>query len=241
MGKLTYKLSSFEGPLDLLLFLIRKNKLNICDIRIADLVGQYMEQVDAMQEQNMEVTSEFLEMAARLVYMKTISLLPKPEEAEQLRQDLTGQLLQYDECRRAAGILGEHFSFDTITRPPEEIQFDTAYHGKITPAALADAYGSAVGRGRRFLPPKPEEFSGIVSYRVVSITSRIVGILRRLWKTGVSRYKDLYNGCRGRSELVATFLAVLELIKGQRIRLEGEGDGTVRLLKKAHFPGRRKA
>lgn len=231
MGKLTYKLNAFEGPLDLLLFLIRKNKLDICDIRIADLVDQYMEQVDAMQEQNMEVTSEFLEMAARLVYMKTVSLLPKQEEAEQLRRDLTGQLIQYEDCRRAAAVLGDHFSFDTMTRPPEEIRFDAAYRGKIAPEELAAAYAGAVGHGRRFLPPKPEEFSGLISHRIVSVASRIVDVLRRLWRTGASRYRDLYHGCRSRSELVATFLAVLELIRGRRIRVEGEDDGTVRLLR----------
>ena len=77
MEKLSYKLETFEGPLDLLLYLITKNKLDICDIQISELLDQYMEQINAMQEADMDVSSEFLEMAARLVYMKTVSLLPK--------------------------------------------------------------------------------------------------------------------------------------------------------------------
>ena len=87
MEKLSYKLETFEGPLDLLLYLITKNKLDICDIQISELLDQYMEQINAMQEADMDVSSEFLEMAARLVYMKTVSLLPKHEEMEALRQE----------------------------------------------------------------------------------------------------------------------------------------------------------
>ena len=93
MEKLSYKLEMFEGPLDLLLYLITKNKLDICDIQISELLDQYMEQINAMQEADMDIASEFLEMAARLVYMKTVSLLPKHEEMEALRQELPASCL----------------------------------------------------------------------------------------------------------------------------------------------------
>ena len=230
MEKLCYKLESFEGPLDLLLVLIRKNKMDIREIRITELVDQFVEQIGAMRERNMEVSSEFLEMAARLVYIKTVSLLPKPEEVEQLSRELTGELLGYEECRRVARLLGDNFSFDSFSREPEKITFDTAYRGRVAPEALLEAYRSAVGRGKRLLPPKPEAFSGIVSRKFVSVASRIVHVLRGLRPAGRARYADLYCGCRGRSELVATFLAVLELVKGKRIRIEGGGDGDVTLV-----------
>jgi segregation and condensation protein A len=229
MEKLCYKLETFEGPLDLLLVLIRKNKMNICDVSITELVDQYMEQIGAMQERDMEVASEFLEMAARLVYIKTVSLLPKPEEAEQLKRELTGELLEYRECRRIAQLLGERFTFGSFPREPEKIEFDTSYRGHVTPKELNDAYRSAVGHGRRLLPPKPEAFSGIVSHRIVSVASRIIRVLRGLRRTGKAKYADLYRGCRERSELVATFLAVLELVKGKRIRIEGESGSVVTL------------
>jgi segregation and condensation protein A len=162
MEKLCYKLESFEGPLDLLLLLIKKNKMNIFDIRITELVDQYMEQIDAMQERNMEVSSEFLEMAAHLVYMKTVFLLPKKEEAEQLSRELSGRLLEYEECRRIAKLLGEKLSFDTYTREQEKIEFDTRYKGTIALQDLFNAYRSAVGRGnaccRRSRRPSPELF-----------------------------------------------------------------------------------
>ena len=85
---LSYHLEGFEGPLDLLLHLISKNKLDIYDISICDLLNQYMEQIHAWQEQNMEIASEFLEMASRLVYINSVSLLPKDHEAEELNDQL---------------------------------------------------------------------------------------------------------------------------------------------------------
>ena len=94
MEKLQFKLEKFEGPMDLLLHLISKHKLNIYDIEISSLLEQYLNYINDMKAADMEVTSEFLEMAARLVYMKTCSLLPEDkEEEEQLKRELTGQLL----------------------------------------------------------------------------------------------------------------------------------------------------
>ncbi len=230
MEKIEVKLETFEGPLDLLLYLISKNKLNICDIRITDLVGQYLEQIGGMRERQMEVTSDFLEMAARLVYIKTVSLLPRPEEAARLAQELSGRLLEYRECKRIAVIFGARFRFDSYTRNPEKIGFDSRYRGSISPQEIYGAYFGAAGRGKRFLPPPAEAFSGIVSHKIVSVASRIVGVLRCLRTNGKARYADLFRNCRGRSELIATFLAVLELIKGRRIRVGEDGGDAVVLV-----------
>lgn len=231
MEKLSYKLPVFEGPLDLLLYLIGKNKLNICDIPISELLDQYMEQINRMKEQDMDVASEFLEMAARLVYMKTVSLLPKHEEAEELRRELSGQLLEYQECKRVALVLAEQFRFDIFTREPAEIPADQTYRRIHTPAELLAAYQAAAGRGKRLLPPSPEAFSGIVTNRIVSVASRIVHVLRRLWKTKSMQYEALFEEQQERSDLVATFLAILELVKGKRVRIEGENrDSTVILM-----------
>ena len=230
MEKISYKLETFEGPLDLLLYLISKNRMDIREIRISELVDQYMEHIGAMREQDMDVTSEFLEMASRLLYIKTVSLLPKHEEAEQLQRELSGQLLEYRECRRVAALLAERFSFDSFVREPAGIEPDLSYRRHHTAAELLAAYRSAVGRGRRLLPPSPEEFSGIVRHRIVSVTSRIFAVLRRLRPTGSAVYGDLFRGIGERSGLVATFLAVLELVKGKRIRIEGEREDRVILV-----------
>ena len=86
MEKISYKLDVFEGPLDVLLNLITKHKLNICDIEISKLLEQYLLFIEDMQRQDLEIAGEFLEMAARLIYIKTAALLPRPEEAEQMKK-----------------------------------------------------------------------------------------------------------------------------------------------------------
>ena len=87
MNTISFKLDVFEGPLDLMLSLISKHKLNIYDIEISKLLEQYLLYIEACHEQNLELAGEFLEMAARLIYIKTASLLPQPEEAEKMKKE----------------------------------------------------------------------------------------------------------------------------------------------------------
>lgn len=233
MEKLQYKLNVFEGPLDLLLVLIAKNKLNIYDIPIAELLDQYMEQIDLMREENMDVASEFLEMAARLVQIKSASLLPRQEEEEDPRLELTGQLLEYQQCKQAAAALQERSSFDTVVREAEKLPMDLTYKRVHEPREIMQALVSAWGKGKRLLPPKPESFSALVTRKIVSVASQVVFVLRKLWKQKKISFQTLFADKRDRSERVAAFLAVLELVKSRRIRVEGEGgDCEVRLLEK---------
>lgn len=239
MEKISYQLGVFEGPLDLLLTLLSKNKVSIYDVSISLLLEQYMEHIRAMQELDMDVASEFLDMAARLVYLKTVSLLPKHEEEKELRQQLAGELMEYQLCRQMAGELSKQFTFDRITRKPLEIPMDHTYRRHHKPEEIRQAYLSAAGRGKRFQPPPAESFDGIVSRPIVSVTSQIVFVLRRLWKKGKISYSRLFGEKHQRSERVAAFLAVLELIKGKRIRVEGEGQDAVITLQEGRFHGRR--
>ena len=224
METLSYKLEVFEGPLDLLLTLIAKNKLNIYDIPITLLLEQYMEQIERMQSENLDIASEFLEMAARLVHIKSVSLLPKREEEEALRRELTGQLLEYQQCRETAEKLRAMVSFDRLVRPQSKIPADHAYKRHHAPEEMLPAYLSAMGRKRRLPPPTAEAFSGIVAKPVVSVASQIVFVLRSLWKRRRVPFRELFRGKRDSSERIAAFLAVLELVKGRRLRVEGDGD-----------------
>ena len=239
MEKISYQLGVFEGPLDLLLTLLSKNKVSIYDVSISLLLEQYMEHIRAMQELDMDVASEFLDMAARLVYLKTVSLLPKHEEEKELRQQLAGELMEYQLCRQMAGELSKQFTFDRMTRKPLEIPMDHTYRRHHKPEEIRQAYLSAAGRGKRFQPPPAESFDGIVSRPIVSVTSQIVFVLRRLWKKGKISYSRLFGEKHQRSERVAAFLAVLELIKGKRIRVEGEGQDAVITLQEGRFHGGR--
>lgn len=228
MEKLSYKLEVFEGPLDLLLSLISKNKLNIYDIPIAELLDQYMEQIRLMQEENMDVASEFLEMAARLVHIKSVSLLPKREnEEEELKRELTGQLIEYQLCKQIAAKMAAQVSFDRIVRDTADIPADLIYKRKHDPQDLVRAYLNAVGRGKRFLPPPKERFTEIVARRFVSVSSQIVFVLKKLLKKREISFNKLFEGKTDSSERVAAFLAILELVKGKRVRVDGDADNSV--------------
>ena len=144
--KISYKLDVFEGPLDLLLFLISKNKLNIYDIPVAELLEQYMAHIDLMRLENMDVSSEFLTMASRLVYIKTAMLMPRKEEAEELKKELSGELIEYQLCKQMAGKLAEKVSFDGFTRPEMKISHDLTYSRTHEAAELVKAYVNAIGR-----------------------------------------------------------------------------------------------
>ena len=222
---LSYKLDVFEGPLDLLLNLIAKNKLNIYDIPIAELLEQYMAQIHEMQAADMDVASEFLEMAARLVHIKSVSLLPKKEEEAALKQELTGQLLEYQQCKEAAMRLRERFSLDGIVRAQADIPADLTYKRHHKPQELLSAYLSMLGKKKPPEPHKPEDtISKLITRRVVSVASQIVFVLRSLWKKRHVSLKELFRGKNDPSERVAAFLAVLELVKDKRLRVDGDGE-----------------
>lgn len=222
---LSYKLDVFEGPLDLLLNLIAKNKLNIYDIPIAELLEQYMAQIHEMQAADMDVASEFLEMAARLVHIKSVSLLPKKEEEAALKQELTGQLLEYQQCKEAAMRLRERFSLDGIVRAQADIPADLTYKRYHKPQELLSAYLSMLGKKKPPEPQKPEDtISKLITRRVVSVASQIVFVLRSLWKKRHVSLKELFRGKNDPSERVAAFLAVLELVKDKRLRVDGDGE-----------------
>ena len=222
---LSYKLDVFEGPLDLLLNLIAKNKLNIYDIPISELLEQYMAQIHEMQAADMDVASEFLEMAARLVHIKSVSLLPKKEEEAALKQELTGQLLEYQQCKEAAMRLRERFSLDGIVRAQADIPADLTYKRHHKPQELLSAYLSMLGKKKPPEPQKPEDtISKLITRHVVSVASQIVFVLRSLWKKRHVSLKELFRGKNDPSERVAAFLAVLELVKDKRLRVDGDGE-----------------
>ena len=222
---LSYKLDVFEGPLDLLLNLIAKNKLNIYDIPVAELLEQYMAQIHEMQAADMDVASDFLEMAARLVHIKSVSLLPKKEEEAALKQELTGQLLEYQQCKEAAMRLRERFSLDGVVRAQADIPADLTYKRHHKPQELLSAYLSMLGKKKLPELQKPEDtISKLITRRVVSVASQIVFVLRSLWKKRHVSLKELFRGKNDPSERVAAFLAVLELVKDKRLRVDGDGE-----------------
>ncbi len=223
MDKLQFKLDIFEGPLDLLLHLISKHKLNINDIEISILLEQYLEYIDGLKEQDFEIAGEFLEMASRLIYIKTVSLLPQPNEAQELKKELEGRLIEYSLCKQTAEQLKKSYAGGEIfVRLPAPIEIDKTYTREHEPSILVEAYMGISVRAKKAPPLDASVFKPIVSKKIVSVTSKIIFVLKKLYTTGTCNMDRLYKGVTDRSERVATFLAVLELTKSGRILLSDD-------------------
>ena len=232
---LSYKIEGFEGPLDLLLQLIARNKLNIYEIELMTLIDQYLEQIKLYEQEEMELSSEFLEMASRLLYIKTVSLLPKHDEVVKLKEELVGELLEYMVCQQIAAKLSTmQEGFDKFVRKPTEYDFEKTYELVHESDLMLQSYLAAVGRGKRRLPPDSTPFTKIVAKKIVAVSTKIVFVIRNLLKGGKVKLSGLYNTAQSRSELVATFLAVLELCKANRIKVEGDNDDSEIILIKGH-------
>ena len=229
METLTFKIEDFEGPLDLLLYLVSKNKMNIYDIEIVALIDQYVSMVNGLPVYQMESASEFIEMAARLVQMKSYFLLPKSEEAERMKEELTGMLVEYSACKEVAAQLRSMAEgVYTVVREPAEVELDTEYRLRHDVYLLEEAYNALQGRSRQKQPPRQEQFEPLTTAPFVSVTSRIIHVLRGLMTGRVRRLRQLFVKEGGRSQTVATFLAVLELVRAGRIAIADDESLTVR-------------
>lgn len=229
MEKLLYKLNDFEGPLDVLLHLIKKNKFNIYDIQISELLKQYMEHIEKMKKHNMDISSEFLEMAAKLVYIKTVFLLPKHEEAEALKQELTEQIIEYKQLKDFSMLLKNKMNFDFFCRSPEKINFDMTYSLSHDIVEIFNVYVGLEKKENLDAFSIKKSFSKIVSKKIVSVLSKVFCILRKLKKINITDYESLFLESKSKSDLVATFLAVLELVKVKRITID-EKNKKIKLL-----------
>ena len=220
------KLEAFEGPLDLLLMLIKKNKVSIYDIPIATILDQYLDVMRNMEEMDLEVSSEFLVLAATLLQIKSKMLLPKDdeEEEEDPRTELVRRLLEYQQIKESIGFFREHENSDVglffklpdvIERPPAEMNYS-----KMTLENLFDSYKVSFAKMERKLPPPKRSFSGIVGHEKVSIREKVRRIWDKLIKKGKVLFKDIFKGVKTRPEAVASFLAVLEMIKLNKIAVE---------------------
>ena len=218
MEGLSFKLEIFEGPLDALLALIQKHKLNIQDIEISVLLDQFMLYLSRMAEADLEITSDFLEMAARLIMIKSAALLPR-EEAEQMKRELQGALIEYALCKTMAERLKKRYLGDVVfVREPMELDIDKSYHKLHQPEELMLAYSALNERTRR-------------KKSYVTVFTGIVAVLKSLRRNGTVQMDELYSG-QPRSRTVATFLAILELSKEGRIFISEDGN-SVRLRRKS--------
>ena len=230
-------MEEFNGPLDLILHLLSKNKMEIKDIQISLILEQYLAWMEQRKKLDLEVASEFVTMAAQLVFIKTRMLLSiHDEEALSELEQLMASLEEHQRHENFARIkavvpeLSDRYAVgrDYLTKTPEVLPVSKTYRYVHQPGDLLRAMQSVLARVDHRLPPPMAAFEGIVGREPYPVADKADEILDRLTRFGVTRFRALFKGNRSRSEIVATFIAVLELCKARRLRLAGtETDCTV--------------
>jgi segregation and condensation protein A len=231
------RLENFEGPLDLLLHLIKKHEVNIYDIPIALITHQYLDYIDLMQEMNLDVAGEFLVMAATLIHIKSRMLLPRPDPAqedpeEDPREALMRRLLEHQKFKAAAELLHERETLRSAqwTRadgpiaeiagaaPEPEIEVDLF--------SLISAFRNVVERAKQ----RPKIY---LPGEQLPIEDRIEQLLSKLSETEACGFEDLFADMQTRSGMIVTFLAILEMIRLKLIRVFQSGAmGGIRVYKR---------
>src|SRR6187401_441294 len=242
LGDYPVRLEMFEGPLDLLLHLIKKNEVNIYDIPIALVTQQYLEYLDLMSELNLDVVGEFLVMAATLIHIKSRTLLPRPDPAqddpeEDPREALVRRLMEHQRFKAAAELLHEKEIqrsaqwgrpdgrvAEVVGEAPEpEVEVDLFS----LMAAFRQVLERARQRPRVLLPPEQ-----------MSIEDRIEQLLARLSETDACGFEELFADVQTRGGMIVTFLALLEMIRLKLVRVYQQANfGAIRVYKRARPDG----
>jgi len=229
------RLDIFEGPLDLLLHLIKKNEVDIYDIPIASITEQYLEYLDMLKEMNLDFAGEFLVVAATLVHIKSKMLLPVDEEAVEEeegadpRAELVARLLEYQRYKLAAAelndrlVLGRDVFFKGSPIPLEGLEEETAMIN-VSVFELMEAL-------RGVLKKVPKERTIEFTVERFKIADKINGIMDRLNTDESATFTSLFANSATRGEIIVTFLAVLELCKLLMIRVHQTDDGVIRVYK----------
>jgi len=224
MEAITYRLDQFEGPLDLLLNLISKNKVSIADIPIAVICDQYMEYIVEAQELNMDIASEFIVMASELILIKSKMLLPRTEEDEEdPRSTLADALLRYKQAKEAAVKLAPMYAYynGRLVKDTDEISVDKTFVADQSPMALEKAIRQIIAYNNVLERAQQTAFKPMISKPVVPVELKIVGILKRMDNNGgKSTLRDILSDSVSLPDMIAIFIGVLELIKVKKILID---------------------
>jgi segregation and condensation protein A len=225
------ELTDFEGPLSLILMLLQKNKIEIRDLKISEILDQYLAWMAEMQRLDLEVASEFVQMASHLLYIKTRTLLTSEEEVSELEvlMESLEQLKARDNLAALRELLPElkaasergMLFFPKLPEPPPKAAKEYGYRHE--PVDLLKALRAVFTRGVK-VPELDEGMAEAIPRRIVySVRSKSRELLERL-RRGPAALRELYWSCASRSEVVATFLSVLELCSMGSVRITREGE-----------------
>ncbi len=227
MEAVTYRLDQFEGPLDLLLTLIQKNKVSITDIPIALICDQYVEAIADAQALDMDVASEFIVMASELMLIKSRMLLPRDEENEtDPRAGLTDALLRYQQAKEAAQKLAPLYAFYSgrMVKDTDEISIDKTFVQDQDVTALCTAVKRIIAYNNALERAANTAFTPMISKPIIPVEIKIVSILKVLEKQSVASLEELIIGEVTLPDLIAAFLGVLELVKVRKLLIADDID-----------------
>ena len=229
------QMEDFEGPLDVIFLLLSKNKIEIQDVSITAILEQYLAYLEEMKRLDMEIASEFITMASHLMLIKTKMLLSAAEQAEaQTELDLLRQSLIERQRKEAIEAIRTAITWleprneigrCLFVKQPEPLRKDQTYRYQHETVDLLRALDEISERSQRRLPPPTVNFKGIVGKERYPVSRKTGEILRRLILRGVERLKNLFKGNKSRSEIVATFISVLEMCKTGSVMLEDDHTG----------------
>ena len=235
-NKYAIRLDNFEGPLDLLCHLVDKNKMDIHEVNISNITDQYVEYINAMQELNLDVTSEFVLMASTLLYIKSKSLLPKQveDEGELTEEELIHRIIEYKKYKEISKKLKEQFEIFSkrFYKLPDKIELpNRKIEENYSKDLLESAYKSLLDRNKEKINVNAENIQKIAITETVTVTSKVKDIFRELMK----KPKFVFNKlCRSKKysklETVTAFTGLLELTRRNKVKTEQEkifGDITV--------------
>ena len=226
MEKIEYKLEIFEGPLDLLLHLIEKNKIDIFDINISQILEQYLDYIYIMEQADLYLAAEFIDMVAKLLYIKSKMLLPKKENEPDPREELVRILLDYSEIKNIAEYLSGQFEiYKNRVEKPEDTSILKDEDKQEIPVMSPEILYQILLRlsERKDQPPPIESVAILTRKRPVTVAEKIIAVMRRLYKNGGGDFLSLLNINADAGEIIAAFSAVLELLRTNRIIIIGEG------------------
>ena len=229
MDAVTYRLDQFEGPLDLLLTLIQKNKVSITDIPISLICDQYVEYLAEAQRLDMDVASEFIVMASELMLIKSRMLLPREdEEDDDPRATLTDALLRYQQAKEAAAKLSPLYAYYSgrMVKDTDEISVDKTFVHDQDVTSLCAAIRRIIAYNNALERAATTTFTPMISKPIIPVEIKIVSILRTIESRGVATLDDLIVGEASLPDIIACFLGVLELVKIRKLLVEDDGSDT---------------
>ena len=230
------RLSNFEGPLDLLLHLIKRNEVNIYDIPIALITAQYLEYLEVLQELNLDLAGEFLVMAATLIHIKSRMLLPRPDPTqedpeEDPREALMRRLVEHQRYRQAAELLHERETLREAQWQRPDVRVAPIAGEELEPELEVDLF-SLVAAFRSVLERAKNRPKVDLPSEQIPIETRIEQMLARLSETEACGFEDLFDDVSSKGDLIVTFLALLEMIRLRLVRVFQAGSfGPIRIYK----------